>query len=139
MQNAKRQTTLKTKKNLWQRLLFGLVIIILAAVLLNVPVNSLSQDKAKECPVVSMPDGKYDGAANGYKGPLRLRVTVKNGSITGLELIAVKDDYKYYHKALEQISADMIKRKTCNVDTVSGATYSSRGIINAVKNALAAQ
>ncbi|MDU5527671.1 MAG: FMN-binding protein, partial [Finegoldia magna] len=80
-------------------------------------------------------DGQYIGAAQGFNGPIKVRVTVKEGSIAKIEILSHHDDNPYFQRASRVISKILGKPGKA-VDTVSQATYSSRGIINAVNNAL---
>ncbi|OXZ29783.1 FMN-binding domain-containing protein [Finegoldia magna] len=80
-------------------------------------------------------DGQYIGAAQGFNGPIKVRVTVKEGSIAKIEILSHHDDNPYFQRASRVISK-ILGKPGKSVDTVSQATYSSRGIINAVNNAL---
>lgn len=80
-------------------------------------------------------DGTYTGSGQGFSGTTTVRVTVKDHKITNIEILSHADADSYFNKAKTLISK-IISGNTTNVDTVSGATYSSRGIINAVRNAL---
>ena len=80
-------------------------------------------------------DGQYTGVAQGFSGPITVRVTIADGSITNVEILSHSDDAPYFAKAMAVISR-ILGKPGKTVDTVSQATYSSRGIINAVNNAL---
>ncbi len=80
-------------------------------------------------------DGSYQGSAEGFDGRITVRVMVANGKIADVEVLSNSDTPSYFNRALAVISR-MRGRENGSVDTVSGATYSSRGIINAVNNAL---
>ena len=80
-------------------------------------------------------DGQYIGTAQGFNGPIKVRVTVKEGSIAKIEILSHHDDNPYFQRASRVISK-ILGKPGKSVDTVSLATYSSRGIINAVNNAL---
>lgn len=85
---------------------------------------------------IELQDGTYTGTAEGYRGDITVSVTVSDGMITSVEIVSTNDDYKFYSRAEQGISDEIIKNQTLDVDAVSGATYSSQGIINAVNNAL---
>ena len=80
-------------------------------------------------------DGQFTGVAQGFSGPITVRVTIANGSITNVEILSHSDDAPYFAKAMAVVSR-ILGKPGKTVDTVSQATYSSRGIINAVNNAL---
>ena len=81
-------------------------------------------------------DGEYFGTAEGYQGPLSVRVLVEGGRISEIEIVETKDDPAYVVTTQTMIDEIIKQQTTDGVDTVSGATYSSTGILNAVKSAL---
>ena len=80
-------------------------------------------------------DGVYEGSAEGYKSTIKVSVTVCNGAVTDIEILEENDTPDFFERA-EAIIDDVIDEQSLEVDTVSGAMYSSSGILNAVNNAL---
>lgn len=84
-------------------------------------------------------DGTYEGVGRGYGGQIRVRVTVSGGLITNVNVLSHHEttagSINYYAKGASVISR-ILGRPGKSVDTVSGATLTSRGIIDAVNNAL---
>ncbi len=80
-------------------------------------------------------DGVYRGTGTGFAGDITVSVTVKEKQIISIDIISSSDDEAFFTRAKTVIDK-IIEGQTLDVDTVSGATFSSRGIINAVKNAL---
>lgn len=82
-------------------------------------------------------DGIYIGSGEGIRGETtKISVTITNGKIINIETLSTGDDNEYFDKASETIIKEILSKQSTEVDTVSGATYSSKGIINAVTNAL---
>lgn len=82
-------------------------------------------------------DGSYKGSGIGYKNQTTtVNVTVSNGKITAINTVSNGDTPQYYSRAFSTIVSRIISKQSTAVDTVSGATFSSRGIINAVTSAL---
>lgn len=81
-------------------------------------------------------DGVYLGSAEGYEGPMTVRVSISGGKISQIELVSSMDDEPYFGRAWNVVPGRIIDTQTANVDTVSGATYSSEGIRGAVNDAL---
>ena len=81
-------------------------------------------------------DGTFTGTGTGFSGDMTVEVTVKGGKITSIEILETNDDSAYLDKAKGLIDEIISKQTTDEVDTVSGATYSSNGIISAVEDAL---
>ena len=80
-------------------------------------------------------DGTYYGTGTGFGGTLKVKVEISGGKITSIQIMENQDGSEYISKASALINT-IIQNQSTNVDTVSGATYSSAGIIQAVRNAL---
>ena len=80
--------------------------------------------------------GPLTGTANGFGGPITVSVTMDGDKITAVEIVSNSETPEIAGAALEQIPAAIVAANSADVDIVSGATYTSNGIINAVKNAL---
>ncbi len=83
----------------------------------------------------NLKDGTYTGSGQGYKSTIMVAVTISGGKITAIDIVSQDDDEPYFSNAKTLISQVIAKQST-SVDTVSGATYSSKGILVAIKNAL---
>ena len=81
-------------------------------------------------------DGIYTAEAMGFEGQITVQVTVAEDKITNITILSAEDEEEYLSRAKQVIPA-ILEGQSPNVDTVSGATYSSTGILNAVKLALA--
>lgn len=80
-------------------------------------------------------DGVYKGTGTGYAGDITVSVQIKDKQIVSIDILSSSDDEAFFSRAKAVIDK-IIEGQTLDVDTVSGATFSSRGIISAVKNAL---
>lgn len=80
-------------------------------------------------------DGVYRGTGTGFAGDITVAVQIKDKQITSIEVVSTSDDAAFFNRA-KAVLDSMIEKQTYNVDTVSGATFSSKGLISAVKNAL---
>lgn len=80
-------------------------------------------------------DGIYRGSGTGFSGDITVAVQIKSGQITSIDVVSTSDDAAFFNRA-KAVLDSMIEKQTYNVDTVSGATFSSKGLISAVKNAL---
>ena len=80
--------------------------------------------------------GVLTGTADGFGGPITVSVTMDGDTITAVEVVSNSETPEIAGAALEQIPAAIVAANSPDVDVVSGATYTSNGIINAVKNAI---
>lgn len=95
-----------------------------------------AQNSAAESGTVSYQDGVYIGEGDGFGGTVTAQVTVTDGKIAYIEITeASGEDAAYLDKA-KQIIDNIITAQTPEVDTISGATFSSTGIKTAVQQAL---
>ncbi len=81
-------------------------------------------------------DGTYYGSATGFAGTVTVKVIISGGEISSISIVSHSDGSSYMAKASALLNS-IVSTQSTNVDTVSGATYSSVGLINAVRNALA--
>lgn len=102
----------------------------------NTNVNNTSAPASSNSPKVKYKDGVYTGTGAGYCSGLKLSVTIKNGKIVNINNIVNYETKEYYSIAFSIVPKEIISKQSAEVDTASGATYSSIGIMSAVKDAL---
>ena len=81
-------------------------------------------------------DGTYIGEADGFGGTVAVEVTVKDGKIEAVEVTSAEKEDSAYLAMAEDIIPKIIEAQSAEVDTISGATFSSTGIKNAAEQAL---
>jgi uncharacterized protein with FMN-binding domain len=82
-------------------------------------------------------NGLYEGAALGWRGPVRVLLRLEDGRITEIEIIDHGDDQFIGGAAMEELLELVLAYNTTDLDAVSGATESSEGFLAAVEDALA--
>lgn len=80
--------------------------------------------------------GKYTGEGEGYGGKVVMEVEVDKNSILSINTVESSETAGISDPAFERVPASIIETQSIAVDTVSGATLASQGIIDAVKAAL---
>ena len=83
-------------------------------------------------------DGTYTGEGEGFGGPIKVTVTVKDGQITKVNIDSAEDETPAYFNQAKTLVNTIIEKQVWKLDAVSGATFSSEGILEAVSNAMAA-
>lgn len=81
-------------------------------------------------------DGTYTGEGQGFGGVIQVRVKVKEGKIASVEVTGAEGEDPAYLDSAKAVINQIIEEQDPKADTVSGATYSSAGICDAVKMAL---
>ncbi len=93
------------------------------------------QNLAELMPLI--PDGTYEGEGEGLRGPIVVEVEVSGGLIAAVEVVGEQETVSVGGNAIEDLSAKLEgKSDISKVDAVTGATYTSFGLLNAVKDAL---
>jgi len=81
-------------------------------------------------------DGTYEGLGKGFGGDIEVSVIIENGSIAAIDIVSAEGEDEAYFQAGKEIVQTIIDEQSADVDSVSGATFSSTGIKNAVSEAL---
>lgn len=89
-----------------------------------------------EVPEGGYKDGTYQGSGTGFGGTITVQVTVSSGKITAVDILSASGETGSYFASAQGVVSKVLSSQSPNVDAVSGATYSSNGIIQAVQNAL---
>ena len=116
--------TLRTRRNISLLLFIGLLLTCAAVWSMGAGEKGLK-------------DGVYSGSAEGFGGPLKVEVTVREGAVTEVAVVEQAETPFIAKKALKEIPAQIVATQTWEVDAVSGATVTSEAIMKAVEDALA--
>jgi fumarate reductase flavoprotein subunit len=81
--------------------------------------------------------GSYSVKAEGHNGPITVEVSFSDTAITGVKIVSANDTPGVSDAAIEQLPKRIVSAQSASVDTVSGATDTSKAIIDAVKQAIA--
>ena len=107
------------------------------AAVVEQPVEAASSETEEETlPKLPYADGVYVGSSQGYGGAVRVQVTMENGSITEVEILDASHETKQFLRRAKRLLTTIVDAQSWEVDAVSEATYTSRGILGAVQNAL---
>lgn len=94
-------------------------------------------DKINETPNVSLDDNQYLGTGSGFNGKIYVVVTFAGDAIADIEIISHTETDGVSDPAFAQVTSNIIDAQSTEVDTATGATYSSKGIIEAVNDVIA--
>lgn len=87
--------------------------------------------------VVAREGHQYDGAAQGFAGEIKVSVFVEGDTITDITYQTEGETPSIGGSAIKALRTKILKTQNTQIDAISGATYSSRGFLEAVNNALA--
>ena len=86
---------------------------------------------------VAFKPGTYTASAKGYNGDVTVNVTFSENAVTAIEVTDSKETAHVGDVAFEPMIEDMLAANGSGVDSVSGATFSSAALRNAVNDAAA--
>lgn len=103
---------------------------------LSAQLGGSTAGEATGAAVMDYEDGTYTGAADGFGGKIQVEVKIEKSKITEINVVfAEKEDGAYLSMA-KDIIPKIIAAQSADVDTISGATFSSTGIKNASEQAI---
>lgn len=94
------------------------------------------QSAAGPIDLAAVPDGTYKGTGDGLMGPIEVSVTVSGGKVTEVKVLSNSETPDVAGGALKQVPQAIVEKQSVKVDAVSGATFTSKGILEAVRQAL---
>ncbi len=81
-------------------------------------------------------DGPYTGEADGFGGTIQVEVKIEKSKIVEINVISAEKEDGAYLSMAKDIIPKIIDAQSADIDTISGATFSSTGIKNASEQAL---
>lgn len=81
-------------------------------------------------------NGTYEGSGTGYGGTITVQVTMEDDTITAVSVVSAPGEDSAYLSQGENVISSILSKQSTDVDTISGATFSSTGILEAVNDAL---
>ena len=95
-----------------------------------------NSDPAEEEEDLVYKNGTYTGEGQGFGGTIQVQVTLEDDTITDIQVVSAPGEDSAYLSQGEGVISSILSAQSTDVDTISGATFSSTGIINAVIDAL---
>ncbi|MFP4644681.1 MAG: FMN-binding protein [Spirochaetales bacterium] len=84
-------------------------------------------------------DGTYEGTAEGFHDDVTLSVTVEGGEVVAIDAVSHDERDDLWDDVWSTIPDAIISEQSTDVDTVSGATWTSEAVFDAVLAALSSQ
>ena len=122
------------KINNKQYVLISMVMFLVVYILL--PIFPSNSDVKILESIGSVKNGTYIGEGIGFGGEIKVEIYVCDNKINKVNVENHNETSGYYEEVFKTISREIVEEQNINIDSVSGATVSSRGMMNAVKDAL---
>lgn len=81
-------------------------------------------------------EGTFTGTAKGYRSDVSVAVTIKNDKIVNIDILSHNESRGYYEEPIASIPSLIIESQSTDVDSITGSTFTSDAIKNAVEGAL---
>ena len=81
-------------------------------------------------------DGTYTGDGQGFGGNIQVQITITDDTLTDIQVVSAEKEDSAYLSQGKAVIDRILEAQSTDVDTVSGATFSSTGILMAVEDAL---
>lgn len=81
-------------------------------------------------------DGTYTGDGQGFGGNIQVQITIADDTLTDIQVVSAEKEDSAYLSQGKAVIERILEAQSTDVDTVSGATFSSTGILMAVEDAL---
>ncbi|MFA9422918.1 MAG: 4Fe-4S binding protein [Sedimentibacter sp.] len=111
-------------------------LVLFVGIYFILPVVRFSSDLQLIGNIGNIQDGLYSGDGIGFGGNIEVEVKINKNEIREIKIINHRETSGYYQEVFKELAKEIIETQGLNVDAVSGATASSRGFINAVKDAV---
>ncbi|MCK8826091.1 FMN-binding protein [Fuchsiella alkaliacetigena] len=110
------------------KVFYLVIVVILAATML---ITACNEEEA-----IKWNDGEYIAKGQGHVGEIEVKVVIDSNKITKVEILEHNETPNIAALAFDNVPEEIIENQSWEVDTVSGATNTYEGIIEAVKTAL---
>lgn len=120
-------------------LVVSLVVVLTAGCVIFGGRKSPEQVQAEQAQIEQKKqkhDQVYEGSAFGYRGPIYVQVRMSGGSISEITVVDSDEDRFVGGAAMEELIETVTELNSADVDAISGATITSKGFLEAVRNAI---
>lgn len=93
-------------------------------------------DQTAEQEASAYKNGTFEGEGDGFGGKIKVSVTINNDTIQSVKVIDHSGEGESYYSQASVLTDQIVENQSTDLDTISGATFSSNGILSAVDDAL---
>lgn len=111
-------------------------IFLFLSIYLIIPLFPSSMEVSTFSKIADLQNGIYMGSGIGFGGKMEVEIFIDSNKIRDIRIINHRETSGYYQEVFKEISKEIEETQNLNSDAISGATASSRGFVNAVKDAV---
>lgn len=111
-------------------------LILFVGIFILLPILDSKVGPQSTVQIGNLKDGVFVGTGVGFGGPMQVEIKVEDNRIFEINPINHRETAGYYEEVFRTISREVVHRQSLNIDTISGATATSRGFLNAIKSGI---
>lgn len=123
---------IKLKKHIY----IILMIILFFTIWIGLPQIWSGQVGGEDILLKPLNDGVYEGEAKGFAGRIITEVRISDGKIAEIKIVDHSESKGWYDEVFMVLPREIINKQRLSVDAISGATKTSRGLIESIENAI---
>ena len=134
---------LVVKKRYIALIVIAVIVVAVFAIVMGVSawltrgLDEMAQMQINNVDLNSLSDGTYRGSFRGYRWSNSVEVVIESNRIAD---IRITEKHRFHREELiQELTSRIIDEQSIDVDTVSGATVSSKAFLKAIENALSDQ
>jgi len=134
---------LVVKKRYIALIVIAVIVVAVFAIVMGVSawltrgLDEMAQMQINNVDLNSLSDGTYRGSFRGYRWSNSVEVVIESNRIAD---IRITEKHRFHREELiQELTSRIIDEQSIDVDTVSGATVSSKAFLKAIENALSGQ
>ena len=134
---------LVVKKRYIALIVIAVIVVAVFAIVMGVSawltrgLDEMAQMQINNVDLNSLSDGTYRGSFRGYRWSNSVEVVIESNRIAD---IRITEKHRFHREELiQELTSRVIDEQSIDVDTVSGATVSSKAFLKAIENALSDQ
>lgn len=124
------------KRAISNKAYINITLVLIISIFIFLPFIDLKTTQETMVKIEGLKDGIYTGIGTGFGGDITVEVVIGESKIKGINVLSHNETTGYYEEAIKTISREIIENQNLGVDTVTGATTTSRGFINAVRRGI---
>jgi uncharacterized protein with FMN-binding domain len=114
----------------------SICILIIAGSYILLPLTASNSSVQAITSITHIKDGTYEGFGLGFGGRINTEVTIKYNKIINIKILSHSETEGYYEEVFRDLSYEITESQNLNLDAISGATSTSRGFLNSVRDAV---
>lgn len=124
------------KLHISNKVYVNISLVLLMAAFLLLPTIDPKASREAMAQIEGLKDGAFIGTGTGFGGDIQVEVLVEENRIKDIKVLFHNETTGYYEEVFRTLPRHIVENQNLNVDAISGATTTSRGLLNAVRRGI---